>query len=269
MCVAVYSSYGVAQMSKESEDVAAMYGAITAIIGYVITFIVKYSASRQYVATIPDSIPSAPTAWQVVGWIYLRMHTVETRATVTGSDQSPPTIPIDITASGSILWDSWLLIIPPLLLVIAGYALARDQDAIDVTQGPRKGATLVVGYLPIMALGAFFTQWDIPLGVRFGPDLSDAVLIAGIAYPTIAGAIGGLLYSLQTSIFTRDTAQRPHTSNIDASANDSKHTQQSQSPAHTQRPAGTSQPHHSKTPDQRRPPEESPHKQQRDDDSEV
>lgn len=256
-------------MSKESEDVAATYGAITAIIGYVITFIVKYSASRQYVATIPDSIPSAPTAWQVVGWIYLRMHTVETRATVSGSEQSPPTIPINITASGSILWESWLLLIPPLLLVIAGYALARDQNATNATQGPRKGATLVVGYLPIMALGAFFTQWDIPLGVRFGPDLSDAVLIAGIAYPAIAGAIGGLLYSLQTAIFTRDTAHRPHASSIDASANDPKHTQQQQAPAHTQRSGETTHPHHSNTPDQRRPPEESPHRQKRDDDSGV
>lgn len=81
-------------------------------------------------------------------------------------------------------------LIPAALLFFFGLLLARKRST--PVSGFVAGASVAIGYAPILIGGSFFfTVTD--AGMSFGPGLQSTVLIAGLAYPVGVGGLAGLL----------------------------------------------------------------------------
>ncbi len=85
-------------------------------------------------------------------------------------------------------------------LVATGFLLVRLAGAPSGREALLHGATLVVGYLPLTLVGIFLSrssQSSSALGtttsITVGPDLLVAVLLAGLLFPVVLGALGGYL----------------------------------------------------------------------------
>lgn len=82
-----------------------------------------------------------------------------------------------------------LYLLPPLLLFAAGKVVVwSHEDPLTLPDSALAGAALAVGYLPLMVVIALLAPGPDP--VR--PDLVLVVGLAGIVYPVLFGALGGL-----------------------------------------------------------------------------
>lgn len=96
-------------------------------------------------------------------------------------------------------------LVPIVMLVGAGYLLLQQEYATDVGDAALSGATLVVGYLPLAILGTIlFEASESSNGgsVSVAPETGAAILLAGLIWPIVLGAVGGFLAS-QTQDNTR------------------------------------------------------------------
>ncbi|ELY57011.1 hypothetical protein C493_09293 [Natronolimnohabitans innermongolicus JCM 12255] len=89
-------------------------------------------------------------------------------------------------------------LVPVCLLVGAGYLVARGASDNETTaeDGLKVGASVVVGYLPLVLVGTtLFEVSEDVFDATFtaGPATGSAVLLAGLAFPIVLGAIGGYL----------------------------------------------------------------------------
>lgn len=83
-----------------------------------------------------------------------------------------------------------------LVLVGAGFLVATraTTQRSSVTDRMEAGMTVTLGYLPLIFLGSFLFESEIALlDETFNPDVFASVLVAGIVFPLVFGAIGGYL----------------------------------------------------------------------------
>jgi cytochrome c biogenesis protein CcdA len=90
-------------------------------------------------------------------------------------------------------FSAMLYLVPVLLLFGAGLAIGRrtagEQDYGDAAAA---GATVVAGYLPLAVIGAVLVQVQSGSSTA-GPDLLLAVVLAGLVYPAVLGALGSVV----------------------------------------------------------------------------
>ncbi len=79
--------------------------------------------------------------------------------------------------------------IPVLAFVAFGLLLARNHGVESVSTGVKVGASLALGG----ALAALGGTYLFEVGNAIGPDRFEAVVFAGVLYPVVCGAIGGVL----------------------------------------------------------------------------
>lgn len=79
-------------------------------------------------------------------------------------------------------------LVPVVVLVLAGFALASYVGTTEIGQGAKAGASIVPGTVILVIGGTmvFSSQGG-------SPALFESVLLAGVLYPAICGAIGGAL----------------------------------------------------------------------------
>lgn len=83
-----------------------------------------------------------------------------------------------------------------LVLVGAGFLVATraTTQRSSVTERMEAGMTITAGYLPLVFIGSFLFESEIALfDQTFNPDVFASVLVAGIVFPLVFGAIGGYL----------------------------------------------------------------------------
>jgi len=125
----------------------------------------------------------APTPTEVFGWVYYGGHFVP--VTLDGSQINYAS---DV-ASNSVVYYA----LPIALLVSSGYHVANGVDLGESTlQAAAAGATVTLGYLPLVVLGVFLFQHESTTATVSVPLVRTAVL-AGVVYPVVAGGLGGLL----------------------------------------------------------------------------
>lgn len=195
-------------------SMATVYGAGAFVVGYVLTYVLKAGAAERWIEMGAGTVPSVPAVWKVVGQTYYVMHNVDMTASFSTPQQSQ-SVPIDPTTGVNVVWDPWLLIVPALSLLVAGYLAAQSGVARSAEDGAKTGALVVAGYLPAVILGVFLTQWNLELtrfgttwSVTYGPNLLQSVLIAGVVYPVVGGGIGGYVYGSRTRLGPTDTPTR-------------------------------------------------------------
>ena len=86
-------------------------------------------------------------------------------------------------------------LVPVAVLLLAGFLVAARVDPESRLEGARAGATVVLAYLPLVALGAatFAVEGEI-FGNAFTITIPvvEAVLRAGLVYPLLLGSAGGI-----------------------------------------------------------------------------
>jgi len=179
--------------------VGAAVGFGAYLLGYLVTFLF----------TRIDGVDSGEIAgWKFAGMIFYGGHTVDAEftATVEGASETDR---FDLFGSsgpeslGSTVPELLYFAVPVAVLVAAGYLLyARVDWRLSVAEAAAVGATPTVGYLAAAVLGTFLFESASSgslLGVSgsatLGPNLVPAVLLAGLLYPLVCGAVGGALGS--------------------------------------------------------------------------
>jgi len=135
-----------------------------------------------------------PAGWKLAGWMFYRAHNVDVLIDNSGTDSANP-----IPFTETVFWEPWFLAVPVIALLLVGAVLAYVTATRSAMTGALAGVSVVLGYGLAAIAGVVVTGWSVSSeGVlRFeasaGPDLLTAVLLAGIAYPLVLGAIGGAI----------------------------------------------------------------------------
>ena len=133
-----------------------------------------------------ESVP----VWKGVGWLFLNVHFVDTRIpTIAGGTRMVNFATAEDGGSFA------LVVVPPLLLLIAGLSVAYGRRT-EPLAGAKAGAAVAAGYLPLSVAAGLLTTHAIGnTEAVIAPDLVTAVLLAGLVYPLVFGALGGLAAS--------------------------------------------------------------------------
>ena len=129
-------------------------------------------------------------AWKAAGMIFYNAHNVDITASALGQSRSVNFLGLS-SGFGSIPTVVYYLV-PVAALVLMGYVVAWRADGGDLASAAIAGATVTGGYLVMVILGTFLFTISVG-GASAGPDLVMSVLLAGLAYPIIAGGLGGVI----------------------------------------------------------------------------
>ncbi|MFB6219508.1 MAG: hypothetical protein ABEH77_10115 [Halobacteriaceae archaeon] len=165
----------------------ALAGAGAYATGYLVLYLAAAARLRESLAgRVLDATGAG--VWKAVGWLFYNAHFVDA---VGSFSAFGVTLTNSVSLVGEVV-SPLAYALPPLLLVAAGLAAARTATLDGVGAAALAGATVVVGYLPLAVLGApaFGVAGDAGTA---GPALWPAVVLAGVVYPAVFGAAGGLL----------------------------------------------------------------------------
>jgi hypothetical protein len=129
------------------------------------------------------------TDWVSMGWFFYRGHLVD----ITMSGDAAPAA---VRTTESVLSATTVpdVLAPVAALTALGYLLGREAAAETALESATAGASLVAGYLPLTVVGSFLFRKPVAGGYPASPDLLQSLLLAGLAFPLLFGAIGGVAY---------------------------------------------------------------------------
>ncbi|MXR52852.1 hypothetical protein GRX03_14710 [Halovenus sp. WSH3] len=180
-------SYNTSSGDRPPLGLGAVAGIAAWIIGYALVFLVAGPEVQDSVAQrLIEAVDGQPATYEMVGWVFYNAHFVDTVIVDIPaiSDQTA-------TAIGGDGFSQLLYLVPVGLLVTAGLGLARSQGVSEVRDGLLVGATVLPGYLLLSVLG--LVLFEVSVGPATGrPAQMQALFLAGIVYPLVFGASGGV-----------------------------------------------------------------------------
>lgn len=178
----------------------ALAGAIVGALAFVASYLLTY------VFVAVDGVDtSGEAAWKIVGLVFYSAHNVESvfAASGAGSSISQSVNLISNSMSGATNLASTVPAIvyyaaPALVLLVAGFVVVRSSGGRSPATGTAAvaGATVAIGYLVLGVVGRFAFQSSQSLfgaTASVAPDLVTSVLVLGVVYPVVFGAIGGVV----------------------------------------------------------------------------
>jgi len=159
-------------------------GVIAFAFGYLITWVLAGTKAASITGYGPfgGAIPD----WKALFWLLYDAHFVGTRTPEVFGPGGFFLGGGDLLDTVSLLGVEYLYLVPVVVLVVAGAVLATRADVPTPRDGAIVGATLAIGYLAAVILGLFPTTQ-----AGIAPSPPRALVIAGIVYPIVFGAIGG------------------------------------------------------------------------------
>lgn len=166
--------------------VGAVAGVVAWLLGYVVTYLIAATdLENSALNRIIEGFEGQSATYELVGWVFYNAHFVDITYENVGFFQPPPNF-----VGGEDGFTAALYLLPPALLIIAGLAISRYQGISDLSGGAVAGALVAPGYLVLSILGVFL--FEVTVGDASGaPDLLPAIVVTGILYPVVFGAIGG------------------------------------------------------------------------------
>jgi hypothetical protein len=173
----------------------AAMGAVAYLVGYLLTFLlVSLSGAGGQGGDSP--VPG----WKLVGWYFYNGHFVNldvsgSFAGVAASDLS------SLIAASDSATVQLVYVAPVVALLVASVILYRQVGPIEeISEAATAGALVVTGYLPLAVVGAVLTSYTGSIsifGLQVGsvtiqPQLLPAVVLAGLVYPLVFGALGAV-----------------------------------------------------------------------------
>lgn len=128
--------------------------------------------------------PVIPT-WKFVGWV---VHSAHGAKLVAPFPDYGATLTLNVVARVGGEY-RLLYLVPPAVLAVAGYLVARTSRTYGARGEQFAGASVALGYLPCCVAGALLFSVGRP---TIAPALSTSILYAGIGYPVVFGWLGGL-----------------------------------------------------------------------------
>lgn len=175
----------------------AVAGAVTYVVGLILTFLLvtidgEYEfggAEFADVGTLDE-----------VGWFFYSSHFANIESSISIAGQSQSTTNNFVSEASTQLPEPVFYLVPILTLTVVGYFVASTLDTWNPSPADcaQAGATVVVGYLPLALVGVFLFTVSVAEGggeASVGPELLTAILLVGLLFPLLFGAIGGALYS--------------------------------------------------------------------------
>lgn len=164
----------------------AVAGAVAWLLGYVCTYLIAGTQIRESALGQVLQFFDGASTYKLVGWVFFNSHLVETVF------QGLPFAAATNAVGGEDGFTVLLFLVPPALLVGAGLAVGRYQGVDTPEAGGLAGLTVLPGYLVLVFLGAVLSV--VAAGPASGrPDIVFAAVLAGLVYPAVFGALGGLL----------------------------------------------------------------------------
>lgn len=164
-----------------------LYGLLGFILSFTFTTIYFFYRLNEITdgnidAVLPDEI-------QAFGWAFYNANMVDITVSASGASVEAINYLDRIDKLNGVVFYGMIA----LMLFISGYSVAsRVTDPLTGPEGAVAGASVVVGYLPLLAAGTFlFTTEE--LGATAGPEVGGTLLLWGIIYSVVFGGIGGYL----------------------------------------------------------------------------
>jgi len=195
----------------------AALGAAAYVVGFIITYVFVEMESdgadtEQALGQFGSTFGVDIGMTDLVGWFFYSSHFVDTTvsAEALGESQSQSANMLSEVTDLTIPEPIWYLV-PIVCLLVAGYVTAKAiSNTAETADAAKAGATVIAGYLPLAAVGTFifsksgdFTRssfgQSVSGSISMGPDMMMALLLAGLAYPLVLGAIGGALSTAGSS----------------------------------------------------------------------
>ncbi|TQQ82880.1 hypothetical protein EGH24_05420 [Halonotius terrestris] len=181
----------MASIDPRSIATGSLVGTLSWLVGYAITYLLIAPNLRESpLNRIIETLDGAPATHELVGWVFFNAHFVDIVLNI-------PILGSQTTGyiGGDNGFTTALYLVPMLSLLVGGALVARQQDATAPVSGGVAGLTLLPGYLVVTILGGLLVEISVS-GATGGPDLTAAVILAGILYPTVFAGIGGLGWSV-------------------------------------------------------------------------
>lgn len=185
-------------------------GSIAFVLGYLFTVAVAGSRLRAVMAvtvsgefveqaTLGRIFGSPPAPTVVGGWLFYNAQfipiSVPTADAINGMGRLANRSLL-LAIDGSLLL---LYLVPFVSLLAAGYLTVRTGPTYGVRGETYGGASVALGYLPALVIGAFLLTADVPNAPTVAsPDGLQTIFI-GLLYTLLVGAIGGKLAELTSS----------------------------------------------------------------------
>ena len=165
----------------------SLIGTLSWLIGYAITYLLVAPNLRDSpLNRIIETLDGAPATHELVGWVFYNAHFVDVVLDI-------PILGSQTTAyiGGDTGFTPALYLVPVVLLLAGGALISRQQAATDPTAGGFAGLTVGLGYLPLTVIGGLLFEITVG-GATGGPDLTAAIILAGVIYPAVCAGIGGV-----------------------------------------------------------------------------
>ncbi|MDZ7745703.1 MAG: transporter [Halobacteriales archaeon] len=173
--------------NRESLVSGVAAGIAAWLVGYVLTYVFTSGSIRntligQFLQN--SDVGSIP---QAVGLVFYNAHFVETIVNAGFFGSSAVSF-----IGGDNGFTPVLYAIPVVLLVLAGLLVAVRSNTHDAVSGSKAGVTVAAGYLVLSVIGVFAMQMGSG-SPSARPDLATGILLTGIIYPALFGAVGGAI----------------------------------------------------------------------------
>ena len=178
---------------------SAGLGVLAAVIGYLLTYLL-------IVGEVRTRIGGDVADWKGVAWYYYNAHLVDVEASGSIGGFGGIEAVNFIAQSGSTTADV-LYVVPPLVLVTAGAALAYHLGARDLGEAVAVGAPVTIGYVVVVGIGALVAEASSE-GSFFGveatgsvaPALLPAIVLGGVLYPLVFATAGAVAVTVLESL---------------------------------------------------------------------
>ncbi len=185
-------------------------GLIAFVTGYLINVVIAGSRLQSLMAitvtgefveqaTLGRIFGSPPDPTVVGGWLFYNAHFIPTSVPTADAINGMSRLTnrsLLLAIDGSLLL---LYLVPFILVLAAGYLTVRTGPTYGVRGETYGGASVALGYLPPLIIGAFLLRADVPNAPTVAsPDGLQTIFI-GLIYTLLVGAIGGKLAELTSS----------------------------------------------------------------------
>lgn len=171
------------------------FGALAYVVGYVITYVLFQVDGE---LEVDQALGEASGGgFEAAGWLFYNSHFVDVEV-VAGAAGASGSQTVSLLSEGSTSIPGLVYhLVPVAVLFLCGFLLGQRLRAASAEDALKAGATLVVGYLPLSALGTFLfevsTEQEVfgqTASYSISPELVPALFLMGTAFPVILGAVG-------------------------------------------------------------------------------
>lgn len=176
-------------------------------VGYLLTVVIAreyfpsvmaVTVTGQFVesATLGEIFTTPPSPWVVGGWLFYNAQFIWTSVPTADAINGFPYLTnrsLLLAVDGALLG---LFLVPLVVLAAAGYLTARTGPVYGVHGETYGGATVALGYVPLLIIGAIVLTASVPGARSSASPPGIPTVFIGLVYAPVAGAIGGKISSM-------------------------------------------------------------------------